>query len=40
MLKKKVVIILTAIVVVAVSVLSITTVFRVRGVTVNTAVIS
>lgn len=40
MLKKKVVIILTAIVVLAVSVLSISTVFRVRGVTVNTAVIS
>ena len=40
MLKKKIVIILTAIVIAAVSVLSITTVFRVRGVTVNTAVIS
>lgn len=40
MLKKKLVIILTAVVVLAVSVLSVTTVFRVRGVTVNTAVIS
>lgn len=40
MQKKKIVIILTAIVVFAISILSVTTVFRVRGVTVQTAVIS
>ena len=40
MLKKKIVIVLTAVVVLAASILSITTVFRVRGVTVNTTVIS
>ena len=40
MLKKKIVIILTAIIVLSVSVLSLATAFSVRGVTVNTAVIS
>jgi hypothetical protein len=40
MLKKKIVIILTAVIVLAASVLGVTTVFRVRGVTVETAVIS
>lgn len=40
MRKKKIVIILTTLVVLALSVLSVTTVFRVRGVTVETAVIS
>ena len=40
MQKKKIVIVLTTIVVFAISILSVTTVFRVRGVTVNTATIS